>query len=151
MLRELRKKAGLTQQELAEAVGISRPTITCYETGRLSLDVKIAKKIAKVLKCKWWELYENDEDEERLKAVAMGKSEQKVYIVELESQIGSYYLASLSGTYSKIVCDAVIFMDELEALKYATVSEMQINDCISQDSELFVGKIAEMNLSNVNV
>ena len=44
MLRELRKKAGLTQQELAEVVGISRPTITCYETGRLSLDVKVAKK-----------------------------------------------------------------------------------------------------------
>lgn len=58
MLRELRKKAGLTQQELAEVVGISRPAITCYETGRLSLDVKVAKKISKVLGCKWWELYE---------------------------------------------------------------------------------------------
>jgi len=32
MLRELRVKAGLTQQELAEVVGISRPAITCYET-----------------------------------------------------------------------------------------------------------------------
>lgn len=66
MLRELRKRAGLTQQELAEAVGISRPSITCYETGRLSLDVKVAKKIAKVLGCKWWELYDSDCEEERI-------------------------------------------------------------------------------------
>ena len=69
VLRELRKKAGLTQQELAEAVGISRPAITCYETGRLSLDVKIAKKIAKVLNYKWWELYEGDETEEQTETI----------------------------------------------------------------------------------
>lgn len=65
MLRELRKKAGLTQQELAEAIGITEQAIGHYEMGRRQLSVPIAKKIAKALGCKWWELYEGDETEER--------------------------------------------------------------------------------------
>lgn len=66
MLRELRKKAGLTQQELADAIGITEQAIGHYEVGRRQLSVSIAKKIAKVLGCKWWQLYESDCEEERI-------------------------------------------------------------------------------------
>ena len=58
---ELRKKAGLTQQELGEMVGLTQQAIGHYESGRSSLDVKVAKKIAKALGCKWWELYEDND------------------------------------------------------------------------------------------
>ena len=44
MLRELRKKAGLTQRELAEAVGITEQAIGHYEVGRRNLNVSLAKK-----------------------------------------------------------------------------------------------------------
>ena len=49
---ELRKKAGLTQRELAEAVGIKRSTVTKWETEGCIPRVKLFPKIAKVLNCK---------------------------------------------------------------------------------------------------
>lgn len=63
MLRVLRKKAGLTQRELAEAVCVTEQAIGHYETGRRKLSVQLAKKIARVLDCKWWELYEEGEEQ----------------------------------------------------------------------------------------
>ena len=33
-IRELRKKAGLTQQQVAEKMGVQSPTISQWETGR---------------------------------------------------------------------------------------------------------------------
>jgi len=77
--------------------------------------------------------------------------DQKIYIVELKSRVSSYYLASLSGTYSKVICDAVIFTNEVEALKYASISENQINECISETANLFVGKVEEKCLMTLSV
>lgn len=37
LLRHLRKRCGLTQQELADRWGLSRETITRYETGALPM------------------------------------------------------------------------------------------------------------------
>lgn len=49
---ELRKKAGITQRELAEAVGIQRSTVTKWETEGCIPRAKLFPKIAKVLNCK---------------------------------------------------------------------------------------------------
>ncbi len=90
MLRELRKKAGLTQRELAEAVGITEQAIGHYEVGRRNLNVSLAKKIAKVLNCKWWELYEDDEAEEQTETI-----EPVIFYDEFGE-----YLKELRGTQS---------------------------------------------------
>ena len=65
MLRELRKQAGLTQKELAERSNLSRPAIVLYETGARNLNVQAAKRIALVLGCDWWELYEDNNRESK--------------------------------------------------------------------------------------
>lgn len=45
-LKELRKRWGLTQAELADQLGISRPTLTKYEQGEREPDYTTLKKIA---------------------------------------------------------------------------------------------------------
>ena len=48
-LREVRRRRGLRQADLAEEVGITRQTILAIEIGRLNPSVTIALKIARAL------------------------------------------------------------------------------------------------------
>ena len=47
-LRELRKKMGLTQNDVAVQIGVSRVGYTQYELGKREPDYEILKKIAKI-------------------------------------------------------------------------------------------------------
>ena len=49
-LKYYRKASGLSQEELARIVGISRYSILDYENGRLSPTIEVGKKIADALK-----------------------------------------------------------------------------------------------------
>ena len=44
----LRKKSGLSQEELAEKVGVARQTISKWELGETSPDLKQAKELSKI-------------------------------------------------------------------------------------------------------
>lgn len=44
----LRKAAGMTQAELARAIGVSQQTVFCYEVGERRMSVVVLSKIAKV-------------------------------------------------------------------------------------------------------
>ena len=46
-IRELRKERKLSQEELAEAVGATRQTITSIEVGKYTASLPLAYKIAK--------------------------------------------------------------------------------------------------------
>ena len=50
-LKELRKSAGLTQQELSESAEVSRKSINAIENGIYIPSTVLALKIAKTLKC----------------------------------------------------------------------------------------------------
>ena len=56
-LEELRKKAGLTQQELTEAAEVSRKSINAIENGVYVPSTVLALKIAKTLGCKVEDLF----------------------------------------------------------------------------------------------
>lgn len=47
---ERRQKAGITQEALAEAVGVSRQTIIAVEKGNYTPSVLLALKIARIFK-----------------------------------------------------------------------------------------------------
>ena len=53
----------MTQQEVADAVGIAKPTYCNIEQGKRSMRVRTAKKIARTLDFDWTELYEEEKKE----------------------------------------------------------------------------------------
>ncbi len=56
-LEELRKKAGLTQQQLSESAEVSRKSINAIENGIYVPSTVLALKIAKTLDCKVEDLF----------------------------------------------------------------------------------------------
>ncbi len=56
-LEELRKAAGLTQQELSESAEVSRKSINAIENGVYVPSTVLALKIAKTLDCSVEELF----------------------------------------------------------------------------------------------
>ena len=57
-LEEIRKSAGLTQQELSDNAEVSRKSINAIENGIYVPSTVLALKIAKTLKCKVEDLFE---------------------------------------------------------------------------------------------
>jgi transcriptional regulator with XRE-family HTH domain len=60
-LRDIRKKAGNTQETLATAIGINRATISKYESGVIEPPVLQIQQIAKILGVSWYELYDEED------------------------------------------------------------------------------------------
>lgn len=58
-LRVKREAAGITQEQLAEKVGITRQAIGQYETGINRPSVEVAKAIGKELDFDWTEFYKD--------------------------------------------------------------------------------------------
>ncbi|MBI2314929.1 helix-turn-helix transcriptional regulator [Candidatus Daviesbacteria bacterium] len=56
-IQKIRKGIGLTQEELAEKVGISRAYMGYIEQGRYSASLEVIEKIAKVLRIKISDLF----------------------------------------------------------------------------------------------
>ena len=56
-LQELRKHAGLTQEELANSAEVSRKSINAIENGVYVPSTVLALKIARTLKCKVEDLF----------------------------------------------------------------------------------------------
>jgi len=56
-LEELRRSAGLTQQELSESTEVSRKSINAIENGIYVPSTVLALKIAKTLKCNVEDLF----------------------------------------------------------------------------------------------
>lgn len=61
-LRELRKKAGLTQVQLSKAAGIDQRYYTNIETGKRTPSVKTAKALANVLGIAWTSFFSEEDD-----------------------------------------------------------------------------------------
>ena len=59
-IMELRKKSGLSQEELAERVGVARQTISKWELGETSPDLKQSKELSKIFKVSLDELTDNN-------------------------------------------------------------------------------------------
>ncbi len=59
-IMDLRKKNGLSQEELAEKVGVARQTISKWELGETSPDLKQAKELSKIFNVSLDELTNND-------------------------------------------------------------------------------------------
>lgn len=63
-LLEKRKEKGMSQEQLASIVGVSRPFISQLENGEHSPSIKTAVALAKALDCTVDELLAEDDDDE---------------------------------------------------------------------------------------
>ncbi|AMM54642.1 helix-turn-helix transcriptional regulator [Pyrococcus kukulkanii] len=62
-LREFREAYGLTQEELARALGVTRQTIIAIEKGKYDPSLKLAFKIARFFGVKIEDIFIYDEDQ----------------------------------------------------------------------------------------
>lgn len=62
-LKQVRHDAGMTQEQLAEASGIKRSTISLIELGTNEPSIPTAKALAKALGFAWHEFYEGGEED----------------------------------------------------------------------------------------
>ncbi|MFY9119800.1 MAG: helix-turn-helix transcriptional regulator [Syntrophomonadaceae bacterium] len=60
-LREMRERTGLTQEELAAQVGVSRQTIISLEKGKYNPSISLAYSLAKVFSMSIEDLFLLDE------------------------------------------------------------------------------------------
>ncbi|MFH1313510.1 MAG: helix-turn-helix transcriptional regulator [Candidatus Eisenbacteria bacterium] len=61
-LREHRKQLGLTQEDLAKSLGVSRQTIISIERGRYVPSLALALKIAQFFKCSVDQMFKIEEE-----------------------------------------------------------------------------------------
>ena len=61
-IEELRKAAGVRQEEFAKAMGVSRQTISSLENGRYNPSIMLAHKIAKYFEMTIEEVFVVEED-----------------------------------------------------------------------------------------
>lgn len=59
MLKELRLKRGLSQDDLAEAMGCHRSTLAMIETGKNHPSVELAKKLGEFFGVEWNKFFED--------------------------------------------------------------------------------------------
>lgn len=61
-VREVRKKAGMTQEDLARAMGVSRQTIISIERGRYIPSLPLALKLARFFGCSTDDMFKLEEE-----------------------------------------------------------------------------------------
>mgnify|MGYP000335993653 CR=1 FL=1 len=61
-LREFRARYGMTQEDLARRVGVTRQTIIAIENGKYLPSLRLAFKLAKVFEVRIEDLFECDEE-----------------------------------------------------------------------------------------
>lgn len=61
-LEELRKKRGITQEELADALSVSRQTVSSLESGRYNPSILLAYKIANYFNVSIEQVFINPEE-----------------------------------------------------------------------------------------
>lgn len=75
MLKEIRKSRGLTQDELAEKLGVTKQIVSNWEREITPINLEYAREITKVLNCTldelsgWEATKEQHENEKRIEAL----------------------------------------------------------------------------------
>ena len=90
-LFQARKKAGLSQETVAEKLGVSRQTISKWETDETIPDIYQSKKMAKLYNLSLDELIEFDVDLKEIEQTIENTNEEKESKIDLTSAWGKKY------------------------------------------------------------
>ena len=114
-----RKKKGLSQEEVAEKLGVSRQTISKWETEETVPDIYQAKKLAKIYGLSLDELIDADLDQKKIEEVIKNTDEKK------EAKI------NWTNAWSKKYPVLATYQQEVDIDKYArqireTLTDLQV-------------------------
>ena len=93
-LKHFRTSSGLTQQQVADVLGLDRSTYAYYESGKTTPDIKSVNKLLKLFNISYYELMEEpdpsdvsisdkepqDDDEDKLHIYDLSKMEKRLVI-----------------------------------------------------------------------
>ena len=93
-LKHFRTMSGLTQQQVADVLGLDRSTYAYYESGKTTPEIKSVNKLLKIFNISYYELMDetdpttvsvsdpsvSDNDEDKLHIFDLSKSEKKLVI-----------------------------------------------------------------------
>jgi Predicted transcriptional regulators len=94
-LKHFRTSSGLTQQQVADVLGLDRSTYAYYESGKTTPDIKSVNKLLKLFNISYYELMEEpdptqlavsdpdsaqDDEEDKLHIYDLSKAEKRLVI-----------------------------------------------------------------------
>ena len=87
-LKHFRTTSGLTQQQVADVLGLDRSTYAYYESGKTTPDIKSVNKLLKIFNISYYELMEEADPTELSvrDADVQDDSEDKLHIYDLSKQ-----------------------------------------------------------------
>ena len=115
-LFQARKKAGLSQEAVAEKLGVSRQTISKWETDETVPDIYQAKRLAKLYHLSLDELIEFDMDRKQIEEVIKNTNEEK------ESKI------DWTNAWSKKYPVLATYQNRVDKTKYALEIRKMLNN-----------------------
>lgn len=90
-LKEARKKSGLSQETVAEKLGVSRQTISKWETNETLPDIYQSKKLSKLYNLSLDELIEFDTDLQEIEKIIKNTDEEKEEKINWTNAWGKKY------------------------------------------------------------
>ena len=103
-IQELRKKKGISQEELAEKIGVARQTISKWELGETSPDLKQAKALSKIFKISLDELTNND-----IKEVLIEKTSNTEQLAGLILKLIKFFVIFTIVAFVLLIITSIIY------------------------------------------
>ena len=103
-IRELRKKKGISQEELAEKIGVARQTISKWELGETSPDLKQAKELSRIFKISLDELTNND-----IKEVLIEKTSNTEKLAGLILKLIKFFVIFIIVVFILLITASILF------------------------------------------
>ena len=103
-IQELRKKKGISQEELAEKIGVARQTISKWELGETSPDLKQAKELSRIFKISLDELTNND-----IKEVLIEKTSNTEKLAGLILKLIKFFVIFIIVVFILLITASILF------------------------------------------
>ena len=115
-----RKKCGLSQEDVAEKLGVSRQTVSKWETDETLPDIRQSKKMAVLYNMSLDELIEFDIDVKEIQQIIEKTSEQIEEKIDWTSAWGKKYPILIQ------------YQNEVNIPKYATRIDSMVNELMEE-------------------
>lgn len=148
-IRAYRKIARMTQEQLAEKVGVNRVTITQYENGSITPPLDRLEKVASALGCSLIDLIDSnsfhnasDSDKEKLTRLAGEKADEEIARASYISELAGYQWELLPEV--KTIEEKTIYLtDKKTGSLYAVESDL-FTDAINGSTEFIKFKFEKL-------